>query len=168
MNEQYLEILKSRRSYRQFADKDVFPQTIETLLDCARHAPSAHNIQPWAFVVVRGEHLKKEIAGLTDYGRFIQRAPVCIAVFCNDDSEFYVEDGSAVTTYILLATEALGLGSCWVAGDKKYYADRVAKLLNAPAGYREHVPNAVEFPWRRITLFLNRFLPYPDVRHIFL
>jgi len=34
--------------------------------------------------------------------------------------------------------------------------------------FLEHVPNAVEFPWRRITLFLNRFLPYPNVRHIFL
>ena len=42
------------------------------------------------------------------------------------------------------------------------------KTVMSYTGREEHVPNAVEFPWRRITLFLNQFLPYPNVRHIFL
>ena len=72
---------------------------------------------------------------MTDYGKFIKDAPVCIAVFCKD-TKYYLEDGSAATTYILLAAKAFGLGSCWIAGDKKFYAEKIRKYLNVPEGYK--------------------------------
>ena len=75
------------------------------------------------------------MGGLTDYGRFISEAPACIAVFCRD-TKYYLEDGSAAATYILLAATALGLGSCWVAGDKKAYAEQVREFLGVPDGYK--------------------------------
>jgi nitroreductase len=56
-------------------------------------------------------------------------------VFCKE-TKYYLEDGSAATENILLAAADLGLGACWVAGDKKPYADDVARLLKAPAGTR--------------------------------
>ncbi len=37
---------------------------------------------------------------------------------------------------ILIAAHALGLGACWIAGDKKPYAERVVELLDAPKDYR--------------------------------
>ena len=58
-----------------------------------------------------------------------------IAIFCRE-GRYYLEDGCAATENILLAAHALGLGTCWVAGDKKPYCETVGKLLNIPAGYK--------------------------------
>jgi nitroreductase len=52
------------------------------------------------------------------------------------DTKYYIEDCSAATQNMLLAIEALGLGGCWVAGDKKDYADDVRKIFNVPTGYK--------------------------------
>jgi len=86
-------------------------------------------------VVVTEEESRRKIAQLTDFGRFIAEAPVCVAVFCRD-SKYYIEDGSAATMSILLAAHALGLAACWVAGDKKDYAEEVGSLLGAPDGVK--------------------------------
>lgn len=130
-----LEVLKTRRSVRRFKDVPVEREKIEEIIDCARLAPSAVNLQPWEFVVVTDARKREEIARFTDYGKFIREAPVLIAVFCKD-TKYYLEDGCAATENILLAAWALGLGSCWVAGDKKPYAEQVRKALQVPEGYR--------------------------------
>ncbi|MCS7242595.1 MAG: nitroreductase family protein [Candidatus Caldatribacterium sp.] len=130
-----LEALRTRRSVRRFAAQPVEREKIEAIIDCARLAPSANNLQPWEFVVVTDAKMREEIARLTDYGKFIREAPVLVAVFCKD-TKYYLEDGCAATENILLAAWALGLGSCWVAGDKKPYAEDVRRLLRVPEGYR--------------------------------
>ena len=56
-------------------------------------------------------------------------------VFCKN-TKYYLEDGCAATENILVAAAALGLGACWVAGDKKSYADRVRRMLGVPESYR--------------------------------
>ncbi|HOL22548.1 MAG TPA: nitroreductase family protein [bacterium] len=130
-----LKVLKERRSIRRYQEKEVPDDVIKDIIDCARFAPTARNLQPWKFVVIIDGTLRKKIADISDYGKFIADAPVCIAVFC-EDTKYYIEDGSAATTYILLAAKAYGLGSCWVAGDKKPYAEEIRRLLNVPAGYK--------------------------------
>ena len=123
--------LQSRRSIRTFRPEPVPREMIEKIIDCARLSPTARNAQPWEFVVVTEEQSRRGIADLTDFGRFIAEAPVCVAVFCRD-CKYYIEDGSAATMSILLAAHALGLAACWVAGDKKHYAREVGSLLGAP------------------------------------
>ena len=126
-----LEALRTRRSCRRFAARDVPRDLVEKIVDAGRLAATARNDQPWEFVVVTDPAARREIAGKTDYGPFIADAPVCIAVLCKD-TKYYLEDGSAATQNILLAAHALGLGACWVAGDKKPYAPGIARLLGAP------------------------------------
>ena len=130
-----VEALKTRRSVRAFKKAPVDPKLIEDIVDCARLAPTARNVQPWEFVVMRDPAKLRELAQLTDHGRFIAEAPVCIAVLCKD-TKYYLEDGSAATQNLLLAAHAHGLGACWVAGDKKPYAAKVAALLEAPEDYK--------------------------------
>ncbi len=130
-----LEAIKQRRSVRGFRPDPVERKLIEQLVDCGRLAPTAVAIEPWEFVFVTEEEMRKRIADTTDYGKFIAEAPACIAVFCKD-TKYYLEDGCAATENILLAAAALGLGACWVAGDKKRYADEVRRLLGVPEGYR--------------------------------
>ncbi|HOV22478.1 MAG TPA: nitroreductase family protein [bacterium] len=133
--EEIIKILKERRSIRKYQKKEVPEDIIKEIIDCARFAPTAVNVQPWEFIVVKEEKRRNEIANITDYGKFIADAPVCVAVFCKD-TKYYLEDGSAATTYILLAAKGFGLGSCWIAGDKKHYAEKIREYLEVPTGYK--------------------------------
>jgi len=130
-----LEAIRTRRSVRSFTANPVPREIIERIIDGARLAPSANNIQPWEFVVVTDQATRERIASLTDYGRFIADAPVCIAVFCKN-TRYYLEDGCAATENILIGARALGLSSCWVAGDKKRYAGEISKILGVPGSHK--------------------------------
>ena len=130
-----IEVLKTRRSVRAYRSDPVPKETIEDIIDCGRLAATAVNIQPWEFVVVTSPELLRSIAQATDYGKFIAEAPVCMVVLCQE-TKYYLEDGSAATENILLAARTHGLGSCWVAGDKKAYASQICHLVGAPHGYK--------------------------------
>ena len=130
-----LEVIKNRRSVRSYKESPVEEEKIKEIIDCARLAPSARNVQPWKFVAVTRRERLQELGEILDTGRFVARAPLCIAVFC-EDTKYFLEDGCAATMNILLAVEALGLGACWIAGDKKPYQEQVSRLLKAPENYR--------------------------------
>jgi len=130
-----IEVLKTRRSIRRYINKPIPDEIIKDIIDCARLAPTANNKQPWLFVVIKDKKLKEKIAELTDYGKFIKQADCCIAVFC-EDTKYYLEDGSAATENILLAAWYYGIGSCWIAGDKKSYAEEIRKILEIPQKYK--------------------------------
>lgn len=134
MNE-VIKVLKERRSHRDYLPKPIPREILEDIIDCGRLAPSANNVQPWIFVVVTQESLKKEIASLATWGKFIASAAACVAVFCERDNNHAVEDGSAATENIILAAKAYGIGSCWVAGYRRPYSDDVRKALNVPEKY---------------------------------
>jgi nitroreductase len=151
-----LEALKTRRSVRRFVDQVIPREVLEDLVDCARLAATAINIQPWEFVVVTDRTRLSAIAERTDYGRFIATAAACILVLCKD-TKYYLEDGSAATQNLLLAVAAHGLGACWVAGDKKPYADQILRLIGAPEGFKLVSLVPVGFPAER---------PQPEKRRL--
>ncbi|MHC4443771.1 MAG: nitroreductase family protein [Planctomycetota bacterium] len=130
-----LEAIAARRSVRKYTDTPVSREMLTKIVDAGRLAPTAHNDQPWEFVVVTDAHRRRQLADLADYGKFIADAPACIIVV-SKPTRYFLEDGSAATTNILLAAAALGLGSCWVAGDKKQYAAQVVSLCGAPDEYK--------------------------------
>jgi len=130
-----IECMKTRRSIRAYQDRPVPKEVIEDIVDCGRLAATAINIQPWKFVVVQDAAMRKQIADTTDHGKFIAQAPVCVAVFC-EDTKYYLEDACAATQNILNAARAHGLGSCWVAGDKKAYVQKIVEMLGMPPDYK--------------------------------
>lgn len=130
-----LEILKTRRSIRAYKDKPISKDILEKIVDAGRFAPTARNVQPWEFIAITKTDTLKKIADLAENARFLAQAKAGIAVFCSD-TKYYLEDGCAATQNILLAATALGIGSCWVAGDKKPYCNQVNSLLNVPIAFR--------------------------------
>jgi len=128
-----IEALKTRRSVRAYRSEPVPRKIIEDIIDCGRLAATANNLQPWEFVVVTEPETLRRLAQITDYGKFISQAGACVVVLCKE-TKYYLEDGSAATENILLAARAHGLGSCWVAGDKKTYASDICRLVGAPGG----------------------------------
>jgi len=127
--------LKTRRSVRAYTGEPIPREVLTDLIDCGRLAASAINIQPWEFVVVTEPSMLASIAAATDYGKFIPQAAACIVVLCHD-TKYYLEDGCNASQNILVAAHAHGLGGCWIAGDKKPYADTVRRMVGAPEGYK--------------------------------
>jgi nitroreductase len=76
-----------------------------------------------------------KIAELTDHGKFIADCPLCFAVFGEKKQKYYLEDCCAATENLILGLQAHGVSSCWVAGEKKPYAEAVRKLLGVPEAY---------------------------------
>jgi len=130
-----LEAIARRRSVRRYKPDAVSQELIEKVVDAGRRAPTARNEQPWEFVVVTDAQMRSSLAAICDYGKFIKESPVCIVTFCRD-TKYYLEDGCAAIENMLVAAEALGLGTCWVAGDKKEYASTIAEKLGVPNTHR--------------------------------
>lgn len=130
-----LQAIKSRRSIRAYKPTPVSREVLIDLVDCARLAPTAMNVQLWKFVVVTDKRTIAQIGALISHAAFLPTVPALIAVL-SADHKYYVEDCSAATENILLAAQAHGLGSCWVSGDKQPYADDVRKLLGADQSMR--------------------------------
>jgi nitroreductase len=126
---------KNRISVREYSDKPIEMEKLEKMVDTGRLAPTARNEQPWEFIVVTQKEKIKELANITDHGKFMAGAAAAIVIFCKD-TKYYLEDGCAATENVLLAATALGISSCWIAGDKKEYGDRIAKSLDTPEGYK--------------------------------
>ncbi len=162
----FTDIIKSRRSIRRYQPKDVPQKDLDDVLNCARLAPTAINIQPWLIGCVTDKALLKKLASVADHGKFIGDAAACFAVFCERGQKYYLEDGCAATMNIIYACAAKGIGTCWVAGDKKAYVEDVRKLLSVPdnytlislvpAGYPAEQPKPAKKETGDVT-FKNRF-----------
>jgi len=136
--------IKQRRSIRAYTREDVSEEEVEKLIDAARFAPSAGNIQPWEFVIVRDTEAKRKLAVAALNQTFIEEAPVVIVV-CADEAQssrgygsrgvtlYCLQDTAAATQNILLAAHALGLGTCWVGAFREELA---RKALNTPSNIR--------------------------------
>jgi nitroreductase len=115
MGETLIETIFSRRSIRKYTEEPVPEEKVRTILEAAMAAPSASNRKPWHFVVVTEKETLNRLADAHRYGKMLHEAPLCIVV-CGDESvaqRFWQQDCSAATQNILLAAQALGLGSVW-------------------------------------------------------
>jgi nitroreductase len=128
-------VIKSRHSVRKFKSDPVGENVIRDVIECAALAPTARNVQPWLFGVIKEKQMLNKIAGLAENGRFIADAALCFAVFGEKNETYYLEDCCAATENLILALQAHGVSSCWVAGEKKSYADTVRTLLEVPEKY---------------------------------
>ncbi|MCJ7560360.1 nitroreductase family protein [Candidatus Bathyarchaeota archaeon] len=138
------EAIRGRRSVRTFKKQNVPEEIVEKLIDAARWAPSAGNTQPWEFVIVRTQAVKKKLARAAFDQKDIEEAPVVIVV-CADEKRsfegygargktFYcIQDTAAAAQNILLTAHSLGLGSCWIGA---FNEDELKEALNAPEGIR--------------------------------
>lgn len=130
-----LDAIRARRSVREYRNDPLGKGVIEQIVDCGRLAPTARGEEPWEVVAVTDKARLTKIGGMTDHGKFIAGCACALAVCCRD-TKYYLEDGCAATENMLVAAAALGVGSCWVAGDKKPYCAEVLDFLGLPAGYK--------------------------------
>jgi len=170
----FIDLVKSRRTIRLFKQDRIAVETLIDLVDAARLAPSASNIQPLEYVIVsdpvRAAALYKQLA----WAAYIQPArnaspsqrPVAyIVVLRNSTLEkahFGIVDAAAAIENILLCAWSKGIGSCWLASVKR---DKVSELLNIPEtyvidsvialGYPDEAPVAEAADGKRIEYYLD-------------
>jgi nitroreductase len=154
-----LEAIKGRRSIRAFKNQNVPTEIVKKLIDAARWAPSAGNIQPWEFVIVRKPETKRRLAEAALDQSFIEEAPVVIVVCANENrsSEGYalrgktlycIQDTAAAIQNIHLAAYSSGLGTCWIGAFKEEEAREILKIPQGirpvaivPVGHPDEVPS---------------------------
>ncbi len=130
-----LELMKQRRTVRQYTDQAVSDEQVRVLLEAAMAAPSGSNLQPWRFAVVRRQDLRQALSEIQPWAYMAAKAPVVIAV-CSDQTvspRHWLEDAAIATENILLQATAMGLGACWIA----CYPDedrqsKARQILNVP------------------------------------
>ena len=139
-SEAVLNTILKRTSIRSYKNKPVEKEEIEKLLRAGMAAPTAMNKQPWHFVVVTDKGQLQKLSEANPYAAMAAKAPLAIVV-CGDMNkaaegnarEFWIQDCSAATENILLATTGMGLGAVWTGTypSKERCAD-VAKVLGLP------------------------------------
>ena len=131
-DKEVIELIKNRRSVRNYQNRKINEGILKDIVDCGRLAPSGYNNQPWTFVVIQEQNLRKKLAEITTSGSFIQEAGACIAVFCEKSAATGLEDACAATENMMIAARAYGLDTCWVNSYKKSHSEAVKELLNCP------------------------------------
>jgi nitroreductase len=161
---------------RAFTREEITREEVERLIDAARWAPSAGNIQPWEFIVVRRPEIKRRLSIAALRQTFIEEAPVVIVVCANQIRSgrgygargvnlYCLQDTAAATQNIHLAATALGLATCWVGAFKE---EEAKKTLNLPEGVRPvviiPVGHPAKKPMARSRRYINEIIHYETYR----
>lgn len=130
-----LECIHTRRSTRKFLEKPLSEEIITQLLEAAMTAPSAHNSQPWHFLVVTDRARLKAVAeaGARPAATAAAGILVCAEPALARDPGLWPLDCSNAAMSILLAANALGVGSVWtVAHPQAERSNAYRKLFAIP------------------------------------
>jgi len=135
-----MEAIKKRRSVRVYQNKPLPEEKLRKILEAARLAPSARNLQAYKFIVVKNHELRKRLAKEAARDSFIGDAAVIIVAVSLDPD--YVMPGGvpahpvdiaiALDHMTLVAVEE-ELGTCWIGG---FYQDQVKNILSIPEKYK--------------------------------
>ena len=114
--ENFLELLKKRRSCRRFTDEAVDKEAVANIMRAALMSPSGHRINPWEFILVEDKAMLKALSVAKAAGaQLLEGAAMAVVVVADTlKSDVWIEDCSIATILMQLAAEEQGLGSCWV------------------------------------------------------
>jgi nitroreductase len=145
MVNQFLKILRERRSHFRFKSTPINAEQINLILEAGRWAPSWANTQPWRFIIIKDEATKEKIcrALATFTNISVKDAPICVAICVNPnvDQFHFIEDGAVATQNMALAAQSIGLGTCWIGvfslyDEKKSAERKIKEILKVPDHWR--------------------------------
>jgi nitroreductase len=137
---EFIDVIRSRMSIREYSDKTVENEKISYVLECARLAPSSVNKQCWRFIVIHDKETIGQIAKTSMINRWLKTAPVLIIACAdptesviNNSIEYYSVDVSIAFEHVILAATDVGLGTCWIAG---FNEEKLKEMLEVPKRIR--------------------------------
>ena len=144
-----MEAVRTRKSVRDYLDKPVEDEKLQSVLEAARLAPSASNRQEWRFVVVRDPATRRNVVKMAGAQSFVGDAAVLI-VACAETNEHvmkcgqqcYPIDVAIALDHLTLAAVELGLGTCWIGSFEEHQVkqalhipDEIRVVALLPLGY---------------------------------
>ncbi|MDY0212884.1 MAG: nitroreductase family protein [Desulfuromonadaceae bacterium] len=139
-----LELLRKRRSIRQFSPEPLTAAQLECLQEIALRSPSSRSLIPWHFIFVTDSDILRALGQTKAHGcAFLQQCALGV-VICADPqrSDVWIEDCSVVATLLHLGATDMGLGSCWVQIRQRQHNEHtdaesyVRSVLKIPAQMR--------------------------------
>ena len=113
------EAIRARRSIRRYKDGEISDEHLKQILEAAMCCPSARNMRPYEFKVVKSAEKRRELSALSANFKMLATA-ACTVIVCGRPDleegmghEFWQQDCSAATENILLQALELGYGTCW-------------------------------------------------------
>ncbi len=146
-----LDLLRQRRSVRDFSDQTIPTTVVDSLREAVLRAPTSRNRRPWQFIFVEQKVLVEKLAGSKSHGtRFLETAQLAL-VICADPgvSDVWIEDCAIAAITAQYAAESLGLKSCWGQlrlrphDENRSASEYVRELLGIPQGFE--VPMIIGF-----------------------
>lgn len=149
-----IDLLRSRRSIRKYADKEVEQEKLDLMLEAALRSPHLQGKIPWELVVVRApETIARLSQAKTQGSAFLEGAPLVIAVCTRPEiADVWVEFASITTLLLHLEAHDLGLGSCWVQircrrhNEEQSSEEYVADVLGLEPGMAVEALVAIGYP----------------------
>lgn len=139
---EFLKTVASRRSIRKYKHDRIDEEDLKKILECARLAPSAKNLQPYKFILVDDKETISRLVVACRNQTFIGEAPLVIVACANPSEAYntlggrgnsaYLDTAIAMEHMVLAATD-LGLGTCWIG---TFSEDEVKKVLDVPDDWR--------------------------------
>ena len=167
----FIDLLKSRRSFRTFLEKEVEPEKIDILIEAVLRAPSSRSLNPWEFIVVSDKEILEKLSMTKPLGSaFVKDASLAIVV-CADSgkSDVWIEDSSIASIIILLTAESLGLGGCWSQIRERMHNESttaqnyVSQVLNLPERLSVESILAIGYPKEKPAPHTKEELQYEKV-----
>lgn len=146
----FFEIVKSRRSIRAYKSDPVAREDLENILQAANLAPTACDYQPFRVFVMPTKGREAEL--LKVYAKeWLVKAPYVILIcslasqaWSRSDGKNYADvDATIAFDHLILAANALGLGTCWIAA---FNPGEVRRVFALPAGYEPVALTPVGYP----------------------
>lgn len=142
MEKKFLEIIRTRRSYRSYQPEQITDEQLNAVLEAGTYAPTSRGLQSPFIVAIQNEELKArlakmnaEIMGVTTNPYY--DAPTYVLVFVPSDAPNGIQDASLVMENMMLAAHAQGLGSCWIHREREMFATEEGKELMKQWGLPE-------------------------------
>ena len=136
------ECVSTLSSIRSYYDKGVDMDVIRKVLEAGRLAPSAHNDQPWQFILITGKDNLMELEKYCISGRFVSQVAFAVVVLSNPGSKWHEIDTTRAVQNMVLTAWSCSLGSCWIGnidtmGLKNFFKipDKWNILTVLPFGY---------------------------------
>lgn len=148
-----IETIRTRRSIRKFSDRSIDNSVLEEILEDARAAPSAGNLQGRDIIVIRKKETMRSLAWAAWNQTFIIEANVLLVVCANRERaapygergrELYcIQDADAAVMNILLSAHTRGLASVWIGA---FDEEKVSTILRLPVHIRPVAMLPVGYP----------------------
>lgn len=138
-----IEIIRNRRSIKEFTEDTVSREALEGLVDLARLSPTGANKNAWRFIVTQDRQILEQLGETHPYCGWLKKAPAGIAVMIDPTAtRYWLEDCSVAATTIWLAATGQGLGVAWAAmylSDDAEETDRRQKNIREALSVPENI-----------------------------